>query len=73
MTRPLGKTVNLSEAALLGIPKLTLPESTRFDQRDSIETTSLFFSLFDPFLFTMILSTQSGGLPRTHTLQRSAG
>lgn len=46
VTRPLGKTVNLSEAALLGIPKLTLPESTRFDQRDSIRRASLSLSLF---------------------------
>lgn len=33
MTRPLGKTVNLSEATLLGIPKLTFPahKRTRFN------------------------------------------
>lgn len=35
MTSPLGKTLNLSEAALLGIPKLTLPAiNQRSMQRD---------------------------------------
>ena len=49
MTRPLGKTVNLSEAALLGIPKLTLPESTRFD-RDYVSLSLRSFLIHDDSL-----------------------
>lgn len=64
MTSPLGKTLNLSEAALLGIPKLTLPAINQRSMQGNERNGRRFF----PPLVARRYSTSGGDAVETRSV-----